>query len=266
MGIDCHAHVFKGDLNFAKDLRYKPPYDAPIADYLAMLDGNKMSYGVLIQPSFLGTDNSYLLSALRMAPERLRGVAVVETSISTEELRNLDRQGCVGIRLNLVGKPNPVFDQGDWPDHLARLVDLNWQIEIQAESKRWPDLLSPLLAKGATVVADHFGLPDKTAGVDDPGFRHLLSTGTTGRVWAKVSGYYRSGSNGEQIAKAAYPLLRDALGNDHLVWGSDWPHTAFENVVTPTSARQFLDFLVPDEKERRIILTDAPARLFRFPI
>jgi predicted TIM-barrel fold metal-dependent hydrolase len=181
-------------------------------------------------------------------------------------LRDLDRQGFVGIRLNLVGKPNPTFDQNEWSDHLARIVDLNWQIEIQAESKRWPDLLPPLLAKGAKVVADHFGLPDKTSGVDDPGFRALLSTGKTGQVWVKLSGAYRNGPNGEQIVKAAYPLLREAFGTDHLVWGSDWPHTQFETVMTPSKARQALDSWVIDEKERQTILTDAPAHLFRFPV
>jgi predicted TIM-barrel fold metal-dependent hydrolase len=141
---------------------------------------------------------------------------------------------------------------------------LNWQIEIQAEARRWPDLLPPLLATRANLVIDHFGLPDKTTGIEDPGFHFLLTTGTTGKVWVKLSGAYRSGPNGEQIAKSAFPLLRGAFGLDHLVWGSDWPHTNFEKVMTATRARQFLDAVVVDETERRIILTDAPARIFRF--
>jgi predicted TIM-barrel fold metal-dependent hydrolase len=266
VGIDCHAHVFIQGLKLADVRRYAPTYDASIADYLAMLDGNGMSHGVLIQPSFLGTDNSYLLEALRSAPDRLRGVVVVEPSISTADLKDLDRQGCVGIRLNLVGKPDPDFGQGEWPDHLARIVDVNWQIEIQAEAKRYADLLPPLLAKGATVVVDHFGLPDKTAGVADPGFQHLLGAAKSGHVWVKLSGAYRSGPDGERIAKEAYPLLRAAFGVDHLVWGSDWPHTQFESVMTPRRARQDLDDWVPDAAERETILTVAPARLFRISV
>jgi predicted TIM-barrel fold metal-dependent hydrolase len=42
-----------------------------------MLDRYGMSHGVLIQPSFLGTDNAYMVQGLRTAPERLRGIAVV---------------------------------------------------------------------------------------------------------------------------------------------------------------------------------------------
>lgn len=263
-GIDCHAHVFTRGLKLARGRRYTPQYDATIADYLAMLDVNAMSHGVLIQPSFLGTDNSFLLAALRAAPERLRGIAVVEPAATTAELSALDRQGIVGIRLNLIGQPDPDFSHGDWPDHLARIVDLGWQIEIQATARRWPALLAALLATGTRVVIDHFGLPDRKTGVDDPGFLFLLTTGTTGRVWVKLSGAYRRGPDGGRVARAACPLLRAAFGVSHLVWGSDWPHTQYETVMTPFQARRDLDLWVAQESERRAILTDNPARLFRF--
>ncbi len=38
-------------------------YDATPEDYLGMLDANHIAHGVLIQPSFLGADNSYLVAA-----------------------------------------------------------------------------------------------------------------------------------------------------------------------------------------------------------
>lgn len=56
--IPTHAHVFARDLPLTSDRRYAPAYDATIDDYLGMLDRNGMSHGVLVQPSFLGTDNS----------------------------------------------------------------------------------------------------------------------------------------------------------------------------------------------------------------
>ena len=34
-------------------------------------------------------------------------------------------------------------------------------------------------------VNDHFGKPSLTLGVDDSDFRHLQSTGHTGRLWVK---------------------------------------------------------------------------------
>ena len=39
-------------------------------------------------------------------------------------------------------------------------------------------------------VNDHFGKPSLTLGVDDSDFRHLQSTGHTGRLWVKPSGAY----------------------------------------------------------------------------
>ena len=59
---------------------------------------------MLIQPSFLGTDNRFMLDALRRYPQRLRGVAVVDASISDTQLDELEEAGVVGIRLNLIGR------------------------------------------------------------------------------------------------------------------------------------------------------------------
>lgn len=231
-----------------------------------MLDRNGMSHGVLVQPSFLGTNNSYLLEALRQVPERLRGIAVVEPETDLEELEALNRAGVVGIRLNLIGRPDPTFDSAVWERHLARVAGLGWQVELQAEARRLPTLIPPLLRAGVPVVVDHFGRPDPRLGVDDPGFRYLLDAGATSRVWVKLSGAYRNGTDsvGERTATAAADLLGAAFGPERLLWGSDWPHTQFETVASPALARQALDTWLPDEAARRIVLTHTPARLFRF--
>ena len=168
------------------------------------------------------------------------------------------------MRLNLIGQPDPPLGDPLWQTHLKRLSDLGWQVEVQAEARRWPSLLGPMLDAGVQVVADHFGKPDPKLGVDDPGFRHVLKAGTTGRVYVKLSGPYRNGAEGDAIARAAIPLLRDALGLDHLVWGSDWPHTGFEGKVDYAAMRSDLDAWLPDPAERRIVLVETPAKLFRF--
>ncbi len=264
VAIDCHAHVFTRDLPLAGERRYAPDYDASIAQYLAMLDANGMSHGVLVQPSFLGTDNRYLLEALRTAPRRLRGIAVVAPDIGAAELQALGQDGVVGIRLNLVGKADPALDAPEWRRFLERIAGLGWQIEVQAEAGRLPALLPPLLAAGGNVVLDHFGKPAPASGTDDPGFRYLLTAGKSRRVWVKLSAPYRNGPDGQAIALAAIPLLKDNLGLDRLVWGSDWPHTQFEGQANPTAARQALDIWLPDPAERKMVLADAPTRLFRF--
>src|SRR5687768_9551258 len=91
--IDCHAHVFRADLRFAAGSRYAPTADARAEDYLGVLDAAGIAAALLIQPSFLGTDNSYMLEAIARAPQRFRGVAVVAPDIMANELAALAAAG-----------------------------------------------------------------------------------------------------------------------------------------------------------------------------
>lgn len=266
VAVDTHAHVFKRGLALSAERRYAPDYDATIDAYLAMLDCNGMSHGVLVQPSFLGTDNAYLVEALRAQPDRLRGIAVVEPEARPDELLALQRAGVVGIRLNLIGGPDPDFGDAAFRRHLSDVAALRWQVEVQAEARRLPAILDGLLPLGMPVVVDHFGRPEATLALNDPGFRRLLSVADTGRVWVKLSAAYRAftGSDSARLAVEAAGLLRRAFGPHRLVWGSDWPHTQFEAKADPQTARGALDNWLQDENDRRGVLAETPAQLFGF--
>ena len=238
--VDTHAHVFTRDLPMPDQRRAPSGYDARPEDYLQQLDANGISHGVLVQPSFLGTDNSYLVDALRRYPQRFRGIAVVEPDISPSALEPLAAAGVVGVRLNLIDQPIPNFSETPWPALLQWAQANNWQVEVHREARDLPTIVGPLLDHGVNVVVDHFGRPDPELGTDDPGFRYLLSLGETRRVWVRLSGAYRNGDDGrgDAIALAAAPLLQSAFGPERLLWGSDWPHTRFENSVNfPCHAR-----------------------------
>ena len=264
--IDCHAHVFTRDLPMPDRRRAPAGYDAPLQSYLAQLDAHGMTHGVLVQPSFLGTDNSYLLSSLAQQKQRLRGIAVVKADIATSELEMMHAQGIVGIRLNLVGLPTPDFSSPAWTRLLAALQRLDWQVELHQEARLLQRAMDPLLAAGVKVVVDHFGRPDAALGIDDPGFRYLLEQGAGGRVWIKISGAYRNGAKGagEATARRAMPLLRQHYGLGRLVWGSDWPHTLFESTENYDRAVALLHDYLPDEDERQQVLWQTPAALFGF--
>jgi predicted TIM-barrel fold metal-dependent hydrolase len=261
--IDTHAHVFHRELKLAPGRRYAPDYDAPLSLYLEQLDHNGITNGVLVQPSFLGTDNSYLVSCLKQTNGRLRGIAVVDPTVSADDLRELDRAGIVGIRLNLVGQPLPDLAADEWKGLLANVKSMGWQVEIQRNASDLAVLAPQLLDHGVTVVLDHYALPDPKLGVADPGFQSVLKLGATRNVWVKISAPYRNGAAGESFAKEAYPLLRSAYGLDRLLWGSDWPHTQFEATQAYAKNRQFLDTLIVDERERAQVLA-SPRPLFRF--
>jgi predicted TIM-barrel fold metal-dependent hydrolase len=268
MSVDSHAHVFVRNTAMAADRRYTPEYDATISQYLSMLDENGSTHGVLIQPSFLGTNNGYLLQALAQHSERLRAVVVLDPGTDLATLRTLRAQGVVGVRLNLIGQPDPQLASPLWRLHLGQLRSLGWQVEVHAEAARLRHILPPLIAAGLVVVVDHFGRPDARLGVEDPGFRYLLEAASTRRVYVKLSGAYRLGPGdaGERIALEAAALLLKTFGPDRLLWGSDWPHTQFETVADARRARLSLDNWVPDPAQRRMILSATASHLFGFGV
>jgi predicted TIM-barrel fold metal-dependent hydrolase len=261
LATDTHAHVFTRSLPLATRRRYSVDYDATPDRYLAMLSGNGMHRGVLIQPSFLGFDNNYLLAALARAPDRMRGIAALENVTPLAEMNRLAAGGIAGIRLNLLGRGDPDFRTRAWQDHLSAVRALGWQVEVQCEAARLPRLLPALLDADLPIVIDHFGRPDAASAVSDPGFLYLLRQASRGRVHVKMSGAYRVG---EALADRLAPMLRDAFGPSRLLWGSDWPHTQFESVADPRVARAALDRWIPDPAERNLILQHNPARLFKF--
>ena len=266
-GIDAHAHVFTRDLSLTSGRRYTPDYDATLQDYLAHLDAHGLSHGVLVQPSFLGTDNHYLLDALAQAPERLRGVVVVEPEIEIARLQAMAGQGVVGIRLNLMGKPLPDFTEARWAPLFSQVAALGWHVELHRHVEDLPFLIGGLLPFGCRIVVDHFGRPDARLGVDDSAFRALLELGQTGQVWIKVSAIYRLGGSDEQnaaFARAALPLLVQHFGAQRLVWGSDWPHTQHEQHISYAAVVEQLHQLDCPEPVMRSLLVDAPRALFDF--
>lgn len=264
--VDTHIHVFVRGLPLAPVRRYAPDYDAPIDAYVTRMRDHGISHAVIVQPSFLGTDNSFMCATLRTNRSQLRGIAVVDPGISDAELSALASDGVVGIRLNLDGLPIPQFDRGPWPALLAGVKRRGWQVEIHREGRDLPLLVDPLVDAGVNVVVDHFGRPDDNLGVDDPGFRYLLTQGRTRRVWVKLSAAYRNGSGGRGQATAlrAAPMLIDHFGRDRLVWGSDWPHTGSESEVDIAAAKEGFERWIADPADREYIGGASALSLFGF--
>jgi len=264
-GIDTHAHIFSPDQPMAATRRYTPDYTARLEDWLAHQDRNGLSHGVLIQPSFLGTDNSLIAAALARHPGRLRGVAVVDPEISEAELYQMHSRGFVGVRLNLVGRILEDYAQPHWQLFFRRIARLGWQVEIQRRFEDLPQVVPAIAEAGARVMIDHFGLPQGGIDPEKPAHRAVLTMlADTPRAWVKLSAPYRSGL-GTAEAAASFLHLRVAMGGiDRMVWGSDWPHTQHEAETGYEMQVARLDALIPDTGDRRRILVDNPASLFRF--
>ncbi|QXI36430.1 amidohydrolase family protein [Pseudomonas xantholysinigenes] len=267
--IDGHAHVFVQGLPMVRERRHTPDYNATVDDYARHLAANRVSHGVLVQPSFLGTDNAFLLEALARYPKRFRGVVVVEPGIDEARLEALAQCGVVGVRLNLLGTALPDLAQPGWQRFMARIKALDWHIEVQRQAADLPYLLGAMLRSGCKVVVDHFGRPDPRLDIADPGFQYLLEQGASGQVWVKLSGAYRCAMNdahgaGNVFGERASRLLLRAFSSARLLWGSDWPHTQHRQWVDFAAAKAALADWVPDPRQRQDVLCHTAQDLFKF--
>ena len=228
--VDSHAHIFDRSLKPVAGARYVPGYEARLEDWFALQEASGVTHGVLVQPSFLGTDNSLLLSALDACPQRLRGTVVADPSLTAQQVAQWEARGVRGIRLN-------VLHREDMPD------------------------FSALAACPAPLVFDHFGCPDPKQGAACPNVESLLRLFERRVVYVKLSAPYRLG-RGDALQYAQFWLAR--LGAGRLLWGSDWPWTNHERASTYADCVAALRRWVPESADRRKILWDTPNGLFRF--
>jgi predicted TIM-barrel fold metal-dependent hydrolase len=257
--IDTHAHAFTAACALVPGRRYTPDQEAPLARYLGELDQAGIDRGVLIQPSFLGTDNGYLLACLAQS-DRLRGVAVIDPGIEDETLAAMSTAGIVGMRLNLLGMDIGFVREESWQALFARVSRRNWHVELHAAANVLPLLIDALWPSGADIVVDHFGRPDPQQGMRDPGVGALLDKAESGRIWIKFSGPYRCG--GDPNAYAAEFL--QGFGPHRIVWGSDFPWTQHSEGMSYRQSRDWLDAWIPDPDMRRQVLGESAAKLFNF--
>ena len=156
--VDAHTHAFVRGLKLAVDARYAPNYDASWQTLLALADTNGIGRAVLLQPSFLGYDNSYLFGALKAEPQRFRGVPWISPSVETspEDWDEMARLGVRGLRFPILGLPTPQWSA--YGDMLGEALKRDWPIHLYVESKRLADTLPFLLDGGHRVGTDRLGL------------------------------------------------------------------------------------------------------------
>jgi 2-pyrone-4,6-dicarboxylate lactonase len=258
--VDAHAHVVGPSAAMVEERSYTPP-PAPPDAYLRMLDATGMTFGVLVQVSVHGTDNSLLLTTLRANRERLRGVAVIDPATDDGALAELAASGVRGLRMNTV------TGGGIGLEHLDRYegicAEMGWHLQLLANADSLRLAATRLAKLRVPYVIDNMGDFDAAAGTGSPGWQFILGLVKDGG-WVKLDGVYR-------LAK---PPFADAIpfgqslveaAPDRCVYGSDWPHTGFWRPM-PNDG-DLLDLLAdwaPDEPARRAVLTVNAHRLYGF--
>lgn len=255
MNLDTHFHIFQRASADTENARYSISYDATLENWHQNAASQGVAGGVIVQPSFLAFDNSLLLAAIQQNPSHLKGVVCLSPSTPSSELMVLREQGIRGVRLNLYGEQNPLAVLEKNLGLIESLSATNLHLQIHHDD----GLLNALLLgipKGVKIIVDHFGRPASndefivnSAGIE----KH------TGSLWVKLSAQYRTPLIDHQ---KIFQYWREAIGDDHLLWGSDWPHTQFENTQSYESQIKDLHTLTADPLLIKKILSTNPKDLY----
>ena len=270
---DTHAHVFgpAERFPFAAGRGYTPP-PAPIASYLALLDRLGLARGVVVQGNAHGYDNRVVLDALARSGDRVRGVAITDTRIAPEALRDWHRIGMRGLRFHVfsaAGRPGYVRGVGLDVFETFRPVmrELGWVMQVWCDWRALPEVASRLreISAEMPVVIDHMLNIPAARGIDDLAFQTLLRLVGEGHVHAKLSAPYRLSEAFPDYADArAFHAALVRANPERLIWGTDWPHPQIAAGVMPDDGHlvDLFHAWTPDARHRQLILVETPVSLF----
>jgi predicted TIM-barrel fold metal-dependent hydrolase len=247
--IDTHTHIFPKDFPADPHGLHKPEEDFTAEQLLKVFDDNGVEHAAIVAPSFLGTYNDYFIRALLQHPQ-LRGTAILEPDVSPYDLRAMDREGMVGVRLSWRGRKElPDLTDVTWQRFFWRLADLGWHAHLHIEGQRIPQVLPQLLKMPMTLVVDHLGRPDPATGAESEGFKALLGGFDSGKMLVKLSGGFRIGCDPKPLVER----LMEVGGPEHLAWGSDCPFTDFADKVSYGNVLAAYREWVPKAEDRATI-------------
>jgi predicted TIM-barrel fold metal-dependent hydrolase len=260
ISVDSHFHVFEAGQS-VPEARYSPDYAAKFSQWQSAVQQVGVTHGVLVQTSFMGTNNSYLVRHLQQNPDALRGVAVVPPTAGFEQLVDLNMQGVRGIRINLAGQSH---DMTAW--QAAKLLwdavlRLGWHVELHTDTGALPAVLAAVPLH-IPVVIDHFCRPEK-ASVHDATVQAVQArvAAVSAQVYVKLSAPYRLQAGIDACSVAQ--LWQSELGIAALLWGSDWPCTNFEAKADyPSLYANLSDWLGGDAAAIEAARSHNPMRLY----
>jgi predicted TIM-barrel fold metal-dependent hydrolase len=260
---DCHPHIYDSRFPCSPKAVLKPG-DATVAEYRALQKRLGTTRNVVVQPSSYGTDNRCLLDALSQFGPTARGIAVVDTTVSDPELKQLNAAGVRGIRFNLQQAGATTLDMLE--NLSRRITPLGWHIQINASPSQFIRAADLLPSLPCPIIFDHLAHV-LNASTSDPGFALISSLLAKGNTWMKLSGAYIDSKVGPptyaDCTAVAKAYVKQAP--DRCVWGTDWPHPTTPNKPDDAVLLDLLAVWVPDEQLRHRVLVENPERLYGFP-
>jgi predicted TIM-barrel fold metal-dependent hydrolase len=261
--IDAHVHVWTPDTaKYPLAAGYRREEMAPASFTPEQLFAHMKPCGVarvvLVQMSFYGFDNAYMLDTIRNYPGVFTGIAVIDDSAARpqDEMRRLKPLGVRGFRIYPRNMP---VDR--WLDGAG--MQAMWECAAE-ERMAMCCLVNPaelpaidrMCEKNpeTPLVVDHCGRIGTDGTIRDADLAQLCRLARHKHACVKVSAFYALGKKKAPYTDLA-PMIRrlvEVFGAERLMWATDCPyqvqgdHTYRDSIEL---VRSRLDFLSADNRE-----------------
>jgi predicted TIM-barrel fold metal-dependent hydrolase len=260
--IDAHVHVWTSDTaRYPLSAGYRREEMVPTSFTPEQLFAHMRPCGVqrvvLVQMSFYGFDNSYMLDTIHTFPGVFSGIAVIDDSAAQpqDEMRRLKSHGVRGFRIYPRNMPVDRWLESPglvsmWEcgavERLAMccLVNPDALPAIDRMCEKHPE---------TPVVIDHCGRVGMSGEIREADLVQLCRLARHKNTFVKVSAFYALGKKKSPYEDLGPMIrrLRDAFGAERLMWATDCPyqvqgeHTYRDSIEL---VRSRLDFLSAEDR------------------
>jgi predicted TIM-barrel fold metal-dependent hydrolase len=245
--IDAHSHIWTPDTGhypLAPGFRRAnmEPASFTVQELLERAKPSGVNRVVLIQMSFYGHDNSYMLDAIKMYPGTFSGVAVIDQNAHhpAAEMKDLKGQGVRGFRI--YPKDMPIER---WQNlAMCCLIDPNALPALGKACQKFPD---------TPVVIDHLCRIGVSGKIEPAEVKALCDMARHKNVLVKVSAFYALGKKKPPYLDLG-PMIKqvyEAFGPERLMWATDCPYQVVDHSYQQSIdlILHGLDFLNAADKE-----------------
>ncbi|MGQ9733079.1 MAG: amidohydrolase family protein [Candidatus Zipacnadales bacterium] len=271
--IDAHVHVWTSEvaaypLAPGRSTVEMKPRSFTGEELLAHTNPCGVDRIVLVQMSFYGFDNRYMLDTIAQRPETFRGIAVVDYTRDdlAAEMVRLRESGVRGFRVyQLVGRRNAPINASEYEPLCKLAGELDMAVCLLIDPPLLPAAARAIERFSATsFVIDHLGRIGAGKPSEPSEIEALCALAEYPNCYVKVSAFYALGE-ARPPHEDLIPLIRrvwEVFGAERLMWGSDCPYQVQRETYEESLAlvRDRLPFL--SDEDRAAILHGTAERVF----
>lgn len=259
--VDTHAHVYA--LDTKKFPRKKvttapPPEPSELGNLIHLMKTHHVEKTILVQPSYYGDDNSYILHCVSRHPGSLRAVVIAHYN-EEDGWRHLEDAFSsplvCGARFNIVGEADPAgWAKKPNLHNLLKVIKEAGKIAVLHVDYCHLDKVCDIAERYPAIsfIIDHMGYPVPGT-VSIEGYRQLFKKiGKYLNIFVKISGMeMRSKNNCPFADMADYAcILKEILSVDRLLWASNYPYVL--NAAGYADVRDWPQQYIPDLTDEEI--------------